>query len=285
MTIKVVDYMITARCNLHCPFCYGPDPHMKGEMSKEAALSLVEFLYSQTIESIIIAGGEPLISPYLGDVIDRATSLGIKVTLQTNTFWPEKLRVYLPILDWLAVPIDGFDDGTCLQMRTSKKHLDKSLEAISMAQKYRKHGLKLKIGTVVTPFNLYQLIDIAKLVASIKPDIWKWYQVRPRGAGFNNHKLLFVPSETILKFEGIVRQYYPELPLTISMNNDAIKAYLIINPDSEILIPKINDYMSFGHLILPSLSINYRAWQSAIEALDIKNHEENIRKTFPSMLA
>ncbi len=285
MSIRVVDYMITARCNLHCPFCYGPDPRMKGEMTQKEIQIFIKFIASQGIASLIIAGGEPLISPNLHLVLDLAQAFGIQTALQTNAYTPMALEPCLPKLTWLAVPLDGVNHDSNLEMRTSETHFERALESIALAQRFRLQGMKLKIGTVITRANLDQLLSLAEIVADIKPDVWKWYQVRPRGQGYNTFNYLFVSANQIHEIEATLRNRYPTLPLVVSMVQDTVAAYLIINPDSEMLIPRVDDYLSFGRLIENDLTVNYSAWESAVKAINISRHVRNVIRTFPGELS
>jgi len=285
MSIRVVDYMITARCNLHCPFCYGPDPRMKGEMTQEEIQAFIRFIASQGIVSLIIAGGEPLISPYLYLILDLAQGFGIKVALQTNAYIPKTLEPCLPKLTWLAVPLDGISPDTNLKMRTSEVHLKRVLESIALANRFRVQSMKLKIGTVIANANIGELLSLAEIVADIKPDVWKWYQVRPRGQGYYTFNNLYVSANQIREMELIVRDRYPMLPLVVSMLQDTVTAYLIINPDSEMLIPMVDDYLSFGRLIENDLKVNYSTWKSAIAAINVSRHVRNVIQTFPGALS
>lgn len=279
----VIDYMITGKCNLHCPFCYGPDPKMKGELSKEAKKMLLQFLAEQGIRDIVIAGGEPSISPHIGAVLDWCTQMSFRVALQTNAFKPHLLQPHLHKLAWLCVPIDGTDQKANHELRTAENHLEQVLDVVNMAQQYRTNGLRLKIGTVVTPINITQVLEIAAVVQALKPNVWKWYQTRPRGQGYINFRSLYASTEDIRQAEIIVRNQFPYLPITVSLIDDTVGAYIIINPDSEILIPQVEGYTSCGRLINVNerMEINFIHWENALAELNRRRHTLNVQNSFP----
>ena len=86
--IDVINYHITSVCNYHCQYCFvGFRERMP---TKETAFKIVEEIHKYFEKSgvkggrINIAGGEPLLYPYLTDVINQANSLGVKVSIITN---------------------------------------------------------------------------------------------------------------------------------------------------------------------------------------------------------
>ena len=86
--IDVINYHITSVCNYHCQYCFVG--FQERTPAKETAFKIIEEIHKFFIKSgikggrINIAGGEPLLYPYLTDVINQANSLGLKVSIITN---------------------------------------------------------------------------------------------------------------------------------------------------------------------------------------------------------
>lgn len=276
-----VDYMITARCNLECPFCYGPDPNMEGELSLDEKCYLIRELAKRNVKRIIIAGGEPLVSSDILKVASCISASGIALGLQTNGFSTERLTTIAPLLDWLALPLDGVSNDVQAFMRTSTNQLQKTRRAAELFRALSPHNAKLKIGTVLTPRNVDELHGIASEVARIAPDVWKIYQVRPRGAAKQNMKQLYLNRFRIEEAVESIRNEF-KLEPAISFINESIQAYLIINPDSECLIPLVDDYRSFGALInRVKLEFRDEVWAEFVGQLDSLAQTKNMQKSFP----
>jgi len=99
-----VSWMITDRCNLHCPGCSrndGPLGH--------AQAAVVERLFSNTVPGmkVNLTGGEPLIHPMIGDIVDGLKKRGARVTMNTNGLLAVKMKDILSKLDRVSISLDG----------------------------------------------------------------------------------------------------------------------------------------------------------------------------------
>lgn len=281
--VRVVDYMITGICNLSCPFCYGPDPNVADSLSLSEAVSLFGFLYQQGVEGVVIAGGEPTLSPILGDVLATLQRKNLWTAVQTNCTRPRVLVPYLSTLSWLALPLDSVTELGGLALRSSRGHLKTILrlarrEEVASA---RRAGMRLKIGTVLTPQNRDELQLIAEVVTSLSPDVWKIHQFRPRGAGRANQNWLSLDSEDFDSATTAIMSQFPHLNITISPAEESVTSYLIINPDSTLLVPKLDRYLSYGRLLAQDGAVNQTVWHSALRDLDLFAHTRNVMQSFP----
>jgi len=222
---------------------------MEGELSLPLKRYLIGELAKRGVSHIVFAGGEPLMSPDASDVIIWTKELGVNVGLQTNAFFFERLRTVLPYLDWVGFPIDGCDSKTQLFLRTSASQLDRTKAGVELFRSLKTASAKLKIGTVVTPHNIDELPRIADHVNRLRPDVWKWYQVRPRGAGQTNFATLMVAKSDMERSLIQIEAEHPDLNIFASYIEQSINAYLIVNPDSEALVPQVDSYFSAGYLL------------------------------------
>lgn len=110
MNKKVLFLDITSKCNLRCRHCY----NNRYFESKEDSFDYTEFLETiknYKLERIHILGGEPLLSPYLFDIVEYANLKNITVSINTNgTYLDEtmfrRLSAYKNI-DQITVSLDG----------------------------------------------------------------------------------------------------------------------------------------------------------------------------------
>jgi MoaA/NifB/PqqE/SkfB family radical SAM enzyme len=87
---------LSRTCNLRCIYCYASSGlPMENELSLSEILEVVDQAVALGARKIIIlGGGEPLLYPYLLDVIDYILSKGVKADLFTNgtLITPSKAR-------------------------------------------------------------------------------------------------------------------------------------------------------------------------------------------------
>ena len=105
---KVACTLFTAGCNLRCPFCHNASlvTHIDNTniYKKEEILSYLQKRQG-ILEGVCISGGEPLLQPDIEDFIKDVKTLGYKVKLDTNGFFPDKLisLVDKGLIDYVAV--------------------------------------------------------------------------------------------------------------------------------------------------------------------------------------
>ena len=72
-----VQIELTSRCNQKCIFCYNvwkeesSSKSIKNRLSKEEHFSVIDKIIKNKIFSVIFSGGEPLLVPYLEELIRR----------------------------------------------------------------------------------------------------------------------------------------------------------------------------------------------------------------------
>jgi pyruvate formate lyase activating enzyme len=91
---EVAATVFTPGCNLRCPYCHNPSlvlPPFPGDMVGRTELE--EFLErrQEVLGGVCISGGEPLLHPDLPELIALIRSRGLKVKLDTNGTFPDRL--------------------------------------------------------------------------------------------------------------------------------------------------------------------------------------------------
>lgn len=101
-----VQYAVTRRCNTLCSHCAIP-LGARAELGTDEAVALLDHLARIGTVRVTITGGEPLVRPDIGVLIDRCADHGLWTTLETNgARVPEQLE-RLRRLRQLVLPLDG----------------------------------------------------------------------------------------------------------------------------------------------------------------------------------
>lgn len=233
-----VNYHLWQPCNMRCRFCFATFEDVRselpaGHLPREQSLQLVRAL-ARRFQKITFAGGEPLLCPWLPDLVRAAREEGAVTMLVTNgsRLRPELLERLTGQLDWAALSVDSASEVTHLRLgRAVAGRRPLSLEEYeSLAARLRAAGVRVKLNTVVTSLNAGE--DLTPLVCRLRPERWKVLRVLPVD-GQNDGRVepllctdadfqAFVARHQHLKAEG--------LALAVEDNEDMRGSYAMVDP-------------------------------------------------------
>lgn len=108
---KVACTLFTLGCNLRCPFCHNATlvtGHDVEHLTEEEVLAFLD-KRKHVLEGMCLTGGEPLINNVeeIAAFLTKVKALGYLVKLDTNGFFPEKLRklVSSGLVDYVAMDV------------------------------------------------------------------------------------------------------------------------------------------------------------------------------------
>ena len=105
---RVAAVVFFSGCNLRCPFFHNASLVLP---NKDTPQLLVEEVLTQLrrrvgfISGVVFTGGEPLMDPLLGSMVEETKKLGLAVKIDTNGTWPEKLHDVLDFVDYVALDL------------------------------------------------------------------------------------------------------------------------------------------------------------------------------------
>jgi radical SAM protein with 4Fe4S-binding SPASM domain len=181
----ILVWEITNECNLHCVYCHvDAKKALTNELTREEKLSLVGELADIGVPAILFAGGEPLCSPDLFDVINYAHERGLFTVVITNgtllsTENAQKLAK--AGLDYIKVSIDSANPKTHDSLR-GEGSWERAVEGIKNSVKA---GLTTGIAFTLTKASAKELpavIALAKELAVKRVIIFNFV---PSGRGKN----------------------------------------------------------------------------------------------------
>jgi len=134
----------TFRCNLRCVYCSSPYRKVP-ELGTDDWRRILDEVAALGGLRVAILGGEPLLRPDVGALVDHAKAAGLAVTLTTNgALVPRKIDE-LGGLDTMVVSLDGVGDANDAQR--GEGVFEQADAAIDCA---RGSGIPVKVNVVLT---------------------------------------------------------------------------------------------------------------------------------------
>ncbi len=179
--IPAVNYHLWKACNYKCKFCFGTFNDVeKNNQKKDAAILTMQHIVDFGFEKITFSGGEPLLCPFLPDLLKIAKEGGMTTAVVTNgTLLTDKwLKSNQALLDWIAISIDSVNQKSNIESgRNLRGKTISESEYVELIKKIKRYGYKLKINTVVSRYNVNE--DMNEFINLTKPERWKIFQALP----------------------------------------------------------------------------------------------------------
>ena len=158
----LVDWAITAKCNLSCKHCRG---FPQGELSTERARKLIDEIAELRPGWVIVEGGEPLLRPDLFELLGLMRQRQLEVHLITNGMLisPQIIATLKQLGVKVMVSIDGATKATYEAIRNGANFE----RVVQSARDYAKEGLLEAINTTLLKTNYREIPELFKLARSI----------------------------------------------------------------------------------------------------------------------
>lgn len=245
MIIENVDWQLTSKCNRKCPYCFGPADI--DDLPLSDTKSIVDILEKSGAKQIGLTGGEPLLYPYISELIDYIFSKGIHIYLSSNCdYYRDFASVIKEKVSILGVPFDGASATTHDTIRGagSFENVSYAISDISRSPCYT----KLKIGTVLLKYNTNELADIEKMLSPHRAKIlyWKIYELI---AYLRNRATVEELQTPYISNYNKLGQYIGSEKIIFDTIAERNRSYFFINPNGDIFIPCLNHHESIEKTI------------------------------------
>ena len=161
-----VAWQITNECNLACLHCIeesGPGKAFRDELSKDEILAILDQITALDVPYLSFSGGEPMVHPHFFDMVERVTSRGSQLKVETNGHFltPEASRKLKDLgVKAVQVSLDGASSATFGRMRV-RGQFDKTVEGI---RNLVAAGVPVEINFSPASFNIHEaarIVDFA----------------------------------------------------------------------------------------------------------------------------
>lgn len=281
MIPSIIDWRITSECDMDCPFCYGPKK-IKA-MEKDEAIKVINTLHDMGIETICITGGEPLLYPYIMEIMKKINEKGMNIFLSTSgnhyLEYVDKIEEYITKL---SLPLDGCTAKIhSLNGRTENNYHN----VLSILDDYKNHSRKfqIKIATLLTSRNIAienNLINLYNLLAEYPIDIWKIYELLPEGEAIQNHDMLGYHTDLYTLVTDSFNEKIeiaPRFQIVLSRRKERDSGYFIIQPNGDVIIPEdevVVNEKKLGNILIDPIESIISNWQNLVNS---HNYLANVR--------
>jgi len=181
----IVSYSITTKCNLKCKHCYSDsvDSPAPDELSSAHALRLMDDLSKWGIGLLVIDGGEPLCREDVLDIVEFASSKGMRTTIGSNgTLIDEAMaRKMLDAgVKSVAISVDGVDARTHDSFRGVSGAFEQTLKGVEAC---RNTGLPFQFNMVIRKETLSQVEDMLRLAVDYGANAAEFFDLVAAGRG------------------------------------------------------------------------------------------------------
>ena len=183
--LRLVAWEITRSCNLACKHCRAEaheEPY-PGELTTEEAKGLIDQFRATGDPIIIFTGGEPMLRKDWPELVEYATSLGLRCVMSPNgtLITPETARLMKEKgVQRVSISIDGPDSASHDAFRGVPGAFEASMRGIEYL---KEAGLEFQLNTTVTRDNLGMFKDIFHLCEDLGAAAWHIFLLVPTGRG------------------------------------------------------------------------------------------------------
>lgn len=169
-----INLHFTDFCNFRCKHCFvnKENKELSFENIKIIIDKIVQYknLHNEEVR-INLAGGEPLVSKNIQDIIDYICDSKLEVSIITNGYYLNKgfIENNKNKLSMIGISVDSLNDNTNIKIgRSCNNKLISENDLIDICKVIKENGIKLKINTCVTSLNCSE--NISSFLEKVKPD-------------------------------------------------------------------------------------------------------------------
>ena len=249
VSVSTIDFHVTSECNQECPYCWGPQG-FEEPVDTATARAIVEKVAGMGVRRIVYTGGDPLLRPDIGELLDLSKAQGLEVALSTtgDELTGSFLAAHAASIDLISLPIDGPSEE--VSRRTKKEgHFAAVLAAMDLLAAFP--DMDVKMATPVTRKNLDAIPDIVRLLEDRRGSMpnrffYNVFQAFPRAMGDAEWDDLLVSAAEFEGLKGRVALLGPTFPINWLDHDTLDRLYVMIFPDGTLTVPSGPDFLNYG---------------------------------------
>ncbi len=188
-SLRFLELQVTSRCNLACLHCYQDAP-APVDLPLEAAINAARQFEEIAGLKILISGGEPMLYPWIFELLDRTAELSVRRVLITNGTLIHDENAKRLNVEEAQISLDGWERGH--EIVRGAGSFGKTMRGLESA---RAAGIAVSIATMIHRANLDEFDRMAAFVKEIDAVSWGIDLPCPAGRFSRNSRLFVTPQE------------------------------------------------------------------------------------------
>ena len=224
---KSANIHVFGRCNYRCEHCF--DRCLTHEyLAPEDWIEVLTYLRSKGVEKVNLAGGEPMLYPFLDQMCHLVKGMGFKLSIVTNGSrvteeWVERMA---GTVDWIGLSVDSPDEDDELEIGRHAQGVQHIENVVRVAEMCHRHGIKVKLNITVVRRSWHK--DFSELITRVNPQRVKCFRaVTMEGANDDIPDTWSITDEQFAAF----RRNHKGIPgIVFEDNCDMVGSYVMFDP-------------------------------------------------------
>ena len=197
-------------------------------MTPDEWIPILSYLKDYGIEKINIAGGEPMLYPYLDELCLLIKKMGFMLSIVSNgsLITDEWLKKMEGIIDWIGLSVDSPDEDDEIVIgrhRSGINHLENIRKVAVCAHR---HNINVKLNITVVRRSCHK--DFHQLIEDVKPRRVKCFRALTlKGA---NDDIPDTWSITDNQFQEFINRHKDVDNIVFEDNDDMVASYIMFDP-------------------------------------------------------
>lgn len=237
--IPALNFHVWQPCNMRCIYCFAGFSSVTQQLRdekhalRERALAVVRAASDAGVEKVTFVGGEPLLCPWLTELLMVATMCGMVTMVVSNgsTMNVGWIASHAHWLRWAAISIDSLDPTVNRQLGRNVGNTLMPDAAFygELIHALSARGVRTKVNTVVSALNWQE--DFSAFLLHARPERWKVLQaLHIRGENDDAFPRLVCSPEQFHNFVRRHRTLSDEMMLAAEDNAAMTESYLMVDP-------------------------------------------------------
>lgn len=211
-----VVWELTSECNFHCLHCYNGQVEAAAfDINK--AIDTCEQLASLGVKTVLLSGGEILLSDIWSSVALKLYELGIQTGIISNGwFFDDKTikQVVACKIDWVGFSIDGIEEThDSIRQKGSLKRVLRAIRGLN------EQKIQTSISTAVNKKNIEELPAIYSLLCEHNVGAWQMQLAVPEGNLDNKPGSIMLDPAQIDTIIDFAHSIYQNSPLEVYLGD------------------------------------------------------------------
>ena len=209
--------IFTPGCDLRCPFCHNSELVLGDQPFEYYPEEVLGFLKTRVgkLDGIAITGGEPLMQQDIAGFIGDVRAMGLKVKLDTNGTYPERLESLLEegLVDYVAMDIKNCPEKWAKTAGLSGEGADVLFEKTLRSMNIIKgSGIDYEFRTTIVK-GLHELSDMDSLGQMVSGAKRYFLQNFTDSGAILEGSWEAHDKETLLAMLEVIKKYVPDAQL------------------------------------------------------------------------